>query len=337
VPRSRVTIRDVASHAGVSHQTVSRVINNSERVSPETRLRVESAIKELGYRPNAIARFMAEGRTRTFACIAPNLSDYTFASIIEGAQREARARGYFVLTASALDEDDFASLVDQIIISGRTEGLMLINPYLDNRYSMLPEKFPTVFLAACPEREKVNSVTIDDFAAAQIATRHLIELGHQQIAMITGPLAEDCTQNRIAGYHSVLREAGLEANQELIIEGDWTATSGLNAVQKFLSSGIPYTAIFAQNDRMAVGAIRALREAELHVPDNISVIGFDDMPLAAYFDPPLTTIRQDMHRIGRQAVRMLIQAMESSNITPQHVRLPAKLVVRKTTKSLDIQ
>ncbi len=180
MPRSHPTIRDVAKEAGVSHQTVSRVINESARVRPDTRARVEQAIEQLGFRPNAIARFMAQGRTRTLACIAPNLSDYTFARIIEGAEAEARRQGYFLFTASASDEKTFANLIDELVDSRRTEGLLIINPYQDDRHRLAPLDFPVVYLAAAPRDRAIYSVSLDDEKGGYDATRHLLDLGHSQ-------------------------------------------------------------------------------------------------------------------------------------------------------------
>ena len=329
--RSRVTIRDVAARAGVSHQTVSRVINRSERVNPETRQRVEEAISELGYSPNAIARFMAQGRTRTLACLSPNLTDYTFASMIEGAEAEARQQGFFLLTASAPDEDMFAELVVQLVASGRTEGLLVINPFIDGRYQHFPKDVPVILLGARPRQEQADSVSLDDLLAGMQATQHLLDLGHRRVALITGPLREDCAQDRQMGYLRALHQQGIDPDPTMVIEGDWSATAGYFAVQTWLGQGIDFSAIFAQNDRMAVGAMRALRDAGKQVPQDVSVIGFDDMPLASYFDPPLTTMHQDMGTQGRQAVQLLVQRLENPQGQCEQHRLPAELVVRRST------
>lgn len=331
MPPSRVTIRDVAARAGVSHQTVSRVINNSERVNGDTRERVEIAIKELGYRPNAIARFMARGRTFTLACFSPNLIDFTYANIIEAAETEARRLGYFLLTASAPDEKSFATLVDQLLYSRRAEGLLAIAPYLDARHERLPQNIPTVFVGAEPIQDGAFSVCLDEVNAGITATQHLLELGHRQIAHITGPLIEDCTRHRLSGYQEALKSWGVSYDPALVEEGDWSATSGYHIVKRWLKTGAQFSAIFAQNDRMAVGAIRAIRDAGRRVPDDISVIGFDDMPLASYFEPPLTTIRQDMTQIGQGAIHLLIQAVEQAETSPPKLRLPAELVQRGST------
>jgi len=330
---SGVTIRDVASHAGVSHQTVSRVINGSERVRAETRQRVQAAIQALGYRPNASARFLATGRPLTFACLAPDLTDYTFASIIEGATTEARQHGYFMISASAPDDATFSDLLEQLIASRRAEGLIVINPYADGRHARVPQDVPAVFVGARPRQSTIDSVALDNEAAGRMATQHLLDLGHRRIAHITGPLEEDCSQDRQAGYEQALNACGLNIDPQLVLEGDWSATSGYEAVCQWLEDHVDFSAIFAQNDRMAVGAIRALREAGIRVPEDVSVIGCDDMPLASYFDPPLTTMRQDMLGIGRQAVRLLITAVENPGSERQHLRLPVELIIRRSTQN----
>ncbi len=333
MPRSGVTIRDVAARAGVSHQTVSRVLNNSTEVTPETRDRVNAAIAELDYRPNANARSLAAGRTYALACLAPNLTDYTFASIIEGIESEARQHGYFVFSSSTPDADSFGLLAAELSSSRRADGLLIINPYNDARHTRLAPDFPVVLIGSHPA-EPINSVSLDDRQAARAATRYLRSLGHRQIVNITGPQTEDCTRERIAGYQDALEAARIDPNPALILEGDWTASSGALVIQRLLKSACPFTAVFAQNDRMAIGAIHALRQAGRRVPEDISVIGFDDMPLASYFDPPLTTMRQDTLEIGREAVRLLIRTLENPGQPAEQKRLPADLIIRYSTQPL---
>lgn len=329
--KTRLTIRDVAALAGVSHQTVSRVINHDEHVVEETRIRVEAAIAQLGYRPNAIARSMAKGNTRTLSCFSPSITDFTFASIIQGAEAEARKAGYFLMIASAPDTETFVDMVEELIASRRTEGLLVINPFVDNRHDNLPEDVPVVFVGAHSSRDTMDSVFLNDQEAGRMATRHLVELGHERIAHITGPLQEDCSRDRQAGYLEVLNARGISADAELMIEGDWSATSGFEAARNLVEKNVDFTAIFAQNDRMAVGAIRALHELGRRVPEDISVIGFDDMPLASYYDPPLTTIHQDTDRMGREAAKLLIRAIESPEKKRRHLCMPVELVQRKST------
>ncbi|MBI3162009.1 MAG: LacI family DNA-binding transcriptional regulator [Anaerolineales bacterium] len=328
---NRPTIRDVARQAGVSHQTVSRVINGSEDVLPETRAVVEAAIEELGYRPSAIARSMARGSTHTFAIISPNLTDYTFASVIEGAEVEARQFNYFVLSSSASDPQAFQGLVDELVGHRRVDGLIVINPYADDRYQYIPKNFPVVFVGARSHDEKVCSISLDDEKVAYEATRHLISLGHKRIGLVTGPMEEDCSQDRLVGFKLALAETGILYDQFLVFEGDWSASSGSDALADFVKKGNLPTAVFAQNDRMAMGVMRAARDANLKVPDQLSVIGVDDMPLSSYFDPPLTTMRQDMPLIGQEAIRKLIDLIQNNTVEQTVLKLPAQLVVRQST------
>jgi LacI family repressor for deo operon, udp, cdd, tsx, nupC, and nupG len=329
--KERVTIRDVAARAGVSHQTVSRVINDSARVRPETRARVMEAIAELGYHPNALARSMARGRSHTVACIAPNLTDYTFASLISGAEIETRRHGYYLLSASAVDAVTFAGLVTELVISRRVEGLMVINPYADERQHHLPQGFPLAFAGARPRGGETNSVALDDVGAGYQATQHLLQLGHRQIGMITGPLTEDAGQDRCQGYEEALQEAGIAPAADLVIEGNWLAQSGYDALMQLAQAGELPSAVFAQNDLMAVGVLRAARDLGLQIPRDLSVIGVDDIPLSSFFDPPLTTFRQDFHQIGVQAARLLIRSIEQPQARRRQLRMPVELVVRRST------
>jgi LacI family transcriptional regulator len=331
MPAARPTIRDVARQAGVSHQTVSRVINGSEGVLSETRALVEAAIEQMGYRPNAIARSMARGQTRTFACISPNLTDFTFASVIEGAEVEARQHEYFMLSSSASDPQAFRALVDELVGHRRVDGLIVINPYADERFEYIPKDFPVVFVGASAHEKNVCSVSLDDEKVAYEATRHLIKLGHTQIALVTGPMEEDCSQDRTEGYRRALQEAGIAFDETMVIEGDWSATSGQSALLSFIEQGRVPTAVFAQNDRMAMGVLRAARDANIKVPSQLAVIGVDDMPLSSYFDPPLTTMQQDIPRIGREATRMLLDIIQNKTTEPRELKLSAQLVVRRST------
>jgi DNA-binding LacI/PurR family transcriptional regulator len=331
MPRSRVTIREVAALAGVSHQTVSRVINGQERVNPETRTKVEEAIQQLGYRPNEVARSMAHGRTRLLACFSPNLIDYTFASMIEGAEQYARQQGYFLLSASAPDEATFTCLVEELIHSRRADGVIVFNPFSDNRHALVPKNTPLVFTGVHTPADGIDTISLDDRQAGYSAAEHLLRLGHRQFACLSGPLVEDCTRERTAGFLAALGEAGLDSTQATFQEGDWTVEAGYRATHTLLEAGIPFSAVCAQNDRMAIGAIHALRQAGLAVPANISVIGFDDIALAAYLDPPLTTMRQRPFEIGQQAARMLIERVEHSEAPVHHHLLEAQLVAREST------
>lgn len=330
--RKRITIADVARNAGVSKQTVSRVINDKPDVAPDTRKRIQSIINAMGYTPDPIARSM-KGSTHTFGCITPNLSDFNFSSIVQAAQTEARENGYFFLTVSAPSEFDVRPILDEMM-SRRVDGLMVINPRDDNRYRhflpLIDSGLPIVYVKNTPVHEAVSAVCLDDLTGGFIATNYLISLGHTAIITILGPENEECTQSRLAGYQQALREAGLQHEQGLTIHGDWSASSGKFAIKKLLGYGVHFSAIFAQNDRMALGAIHAIRKAGLRVPQDISVIGYDDLPLTAYFDPPLTTIRQPIDKFGQIGTQLLIEMTKKPDTAPKVVQLDPTLVIRET-------
>jgi len=331
--RSSPTINDVASQAGVSRQTVSRVINNKPEVSPETRARVQSVIDELGYQPHAVARSLVTGRTYTLGCISPNLIDYTFACIIEGAQAEARRQGYLVLTGSAPEVDDVEHLLEEML-HRQVDGLLVLNPYMDDRHRFFPplaeEGLAVAYLKNSLKGNKISSVCCDNRQGGYQATQYLVELGHTAIATILGPDNEECTHARLDGYRRALTEAGLAVEPERVVSGDWTAISGFEAMQQLLAGGEPPSAVFAQNDRMALGAIRALREAGLEVPEQVSVVGFDDIPLAAYLDPPLTTVRQPMRESGKLAARLVIRTLGNPSRPPEQVFTESRLIKRRS-------
>jgi LacI family repressor for deo operon, udp, cdd, tsx, nupC, and nupG len=310
---------------------VSRVINHKGEVSDATRVRVLAAIEELGYRPNAAARSIVVGRTCTLGCISPSLTDYTFANIIDSAQAEARRLGYFVLSGSAPTVDDVEPLLEEML-HRQVDGLLVLNPRADERYRyflpLIDKGLAVVYLNSTPQGESVSSIHCDDWLGGYEATRYLIELGHTVIATIVGPGNEEASCDRLAGYRQALAEADLACEPSCVAQGDWSATSGYEAALHLLQTGQPFSALFAQNDQMAVGAIRALRENDLRVPDDVAIIGFDDIPLASYFDPPLTTLRQPMQESGRQAARLVVETIENPGRTPEQIAIPARLIER---------
>ena len=332
--KSRVTLHDVAALAGVSHQTVSRVVNNTDRVRPETRERVEAAILELDYRPNAIARSMVKGNTRTLGCISPNLIDPAFTRIIESAQAEARRQGFFILIGSAATADDAQPLLDEML-DRRVDGLIMLNARDDERYTLLQplskNGTPIVYVKNSPVDEQISSVRCDDVQGGYVATKHLLDLGHEKIAIILGLQNEQCTRERLSGYKQALVEAGMAVQDHLILQGNWTSKSGSASASELLEIPDQFSAIFAQNDRMAAGAIRTIRDSGYQVPEDYSVIGYDNSRLASLIDPPLTTIDQPLEEFGRQAASILIRTIQSDH--PQLIDYCAtpELIRRQST------
>ncbi len=330
----RITQQDVAHLAGVSYQTVSRVMNNSPRVAPETRDKVMQVIAHVGYQPHAIARGLASNRTRTLGLITSDFSDYFFTQVIIGAEQEARHAGYFFMLGSTernpADEPEYIRLLSQYSV----DGFFFARPSTeeDNRHLivLLHSGIPLVTTAYYLPGEPMRVVDIDNVDGGYCATSHLLGLGHRQIAMITGPRPWKSVNDRSEGYSRALRTKGLSRAEGLVAEGDWSLASGYRAMQQLLGRGVKFTALFAQNDQMAIGAMHALREAGWRIPDDVAVIGYDGIPASEFTWPPLSTMIQPMQEVGRMAARLLIETIEDPTTPPREVLLRAKLICRAT-------
>jgi len=332
--QKRVTQQDVARRAGVSYQTVSRVINNHPDVAPETRERVLAAIQQLGYQPDAIARGLASNRTHTLGLITSDFSDYFFTQVIIGAEQEARRAGYFFMLGSTernlADEPEYIRLLSQY----RVDGFFFARPSTeeDNRHliALLREGIPLVTTAYYLPGEPMRVVDIDNVDGGYRATSHLLQLGHRRIATITGPLTWKSANDRLTGYIRALRDMGSSYAEELVAEGDWSLSSGYAAMQQILGRGTRFTALFSQNDQMAIGAMRALQEAGRRIPDDVAIIGYDGIPMSEFASPPLSTMVQPMQEVGRRAARLLIETIEDPTTPPREILLRAELVCRAT-------
>ncbi len=334
--KKRVTIREVAIQAGVSTQTVSRVINNRPDVADKTRLLVQQVIDDLSYYPDPNARSL-KGKSHTLGCISPGLADPIFSIIVEYAQAEARSQGYFFLIGSAETTEEAELLLTEML-NRRVEGVLVINPRDDKRYLMIRKlidnQIPVVYLKNSPGDDQVSSVRLNDFDGGKIATQYLIDHGHTRIATILGRSNEESVGDRLSGYQEALRAAGIDPDEHLVFQGDWSPESGSRSVKSLIQTGLPFTAVFAQNDRMAVGAIQELRKAGCRVPEDVSVIGYDDIPLASFFDPPLTTIKQPLDQFGVIGAQLLIETVANHNFRPNTVVLSPEIIERNTCKAI---
>lgn len=328
----RTTIDIVAREAGVSAQTVSRVLNNRPDVSPATRARIKEIMLQLDYQPNAMARSLASRRTRTLALITDDFSDYFFTQVIAGAQDEARRHDYLIMLGSTerkpQDEPEYIRLLSE----RHVEGFLFAYPSIevDNRHilDLIGKDVPVVTAAYHLPSKLITVVDVDNAMGGQLAARHLIAMGHTRIATIKGPSTFKSVHDRTSGFQTGLEEDNLYLGADLVGEGDWSYASGYRALQQILAGGEPFTALFVHNDQMAIGAMRALREAGKRIPEDISVIGYDDIPGAEYADPPLTTIRQPMREVGAVAARILIQRIEQEEQAGSEILLKPELVQR---------
>ena len=321
---------DVARLAGVSHQTVSRVINDSEHVREETRERVLRAMRQLNYRPNSVARALVTGRSNTLGVVSFDTTLYGPASTLYGIEQAAHDAGYFITIASlkAFDRASVLDAVERLRILG-VDGILVIAPQVTAARALMrtPAGVPLVALEAGPT-DVVPVASIDQFAGAAAATSHLIELGHRRVAHVAGPSDWLEAQLRVAGWRATLQAAGLPAPEPLV--GDWSPRSGYE-IGQLLAADVPLTAIFVANDQMALGVLRALHEAGRRIPADVSVVGFDDVPEAPYFTPPLTTIRQDFDEMGRRGLKLLLETMEDPDGPPRHLEVEPELIVRSST------
>ena len=317
---------DVARLAGVSHQTVSRVLNEHPNVRPLTREKVLDAIRELAYRPNAAARTLVTRRTHTLGVITADTMLYGPTSMLYGFERAAHDT-YFVSVASlpALDRRSMLDAVDRFLGQG-IEGIIVIATQ-DTAVAALDHVRPEVPLVAvgCGTRASVTSVAIDNVAGATAATRYLLGQGHQVVYHVAGPASCLDAKERVGGWQQVMREAGRP--EPAVLAGDWSASSGYELGSR-LAAEPGLTAIFCGNDTMALGVIRALVERGLRVPEDVSVVGFDDVPEAGFYLPPLTTVRQDFGEVGRQALNTLVDRMSGAIPAGLRVRVAPELIVR---------
>jgi len=324
------SMRDVAALAGVSHQTVSRVINGHPSIRESTRQRVRAAMDQLHYRPNRAARALVTARSRTIGVLSTSAAAlYGPVSSITAIQDAGRAAGYSVAVAQLPDlgADSLSAGVDHLLAQS-VEGIVVIAPQevVLDRLQRAQLGVPYVTLLGGPSQVQ-RELTVDQLAGARAATQHLVRLGHRRIVHLSGPLEWFEAEARVDGYRAELDAAGLRP--EPVREGDWTAESGYVLGGRVLDDpGV--TAVFASNDQMALGVYHAARERGLDIPARLSVVGFDDIPEAAHFWPPLTTVRQDFTELGRRSVESLVAEIEGGT-EPTPVRLRPTLVVRAST------
>ncbi|MBL7257559.1 LacI family DNA-binding transcriptional regulator [Paractinoplanes lichenicola] len=301
---------DVARLAGVSHQTVSRVLNEHKNVSEQTRLKVRAAIAELGYRPNRTARALVTGTSKVIGVVAPNTALYGPSSMLTAFEQAAQESGFAVNVGSvrSLNERSIADAVERHL-DQRVAGLVVIAPVASAGPALarLPEDVPLVTIDGDPQRAS-TLVTVDQVAGARAATEHLLAAGHSTVWHISGPADWFDAAGRVQGWEEALKAAGAE--QPPLLTGDWSAESGYRN-GKLLARLPEVTAVFTANDHIALGLLRALSEHGRRVPEEISIVGFDDVPQSAYYTPPLTTVRPDFDAVATASVELLLEQIDS--------------------------
>jgi LacI family transcriptional regulator len=326
------TIRDVARAAGVSVATVSRVLNDSGPVRIETRQRIMDAAQTLHFSPNSTARSLSIRQTHTIGVLLPDLYGEFFSEIIRGIDQTVQANGFHALISSS---HNAAGEVEAAMrtMRGRVDGLILMASGLDAALlaPMLPERTPIVMVNANYEGADYDTLDVDNFGGAVAMTEHLITLGHRDIRMIRGAAGHRDAAEREAGFLATLARFKLPVGEDTVVPGEFTEASGARAAHQILAARKRPTAIFAANDSMAVGAMSAAREAGMNVPEDLAVVGFDDIPIAHYVTPPLTTVRVSIAELGARAAERLLGNIQSNNHNPRKREvLPTGLIIRSS-------
>jgi LacI family transcriptional regulator len=341
MPRRRATSKDVADLAGVSRTTVSFVLNKTSgmRIGAATRLRVLRAAQRLNYHPDATARRMAGGRTFILGFVlrqSPEqaFNDHFLPQVLTGLSCTASEHGYHILFET-IAPGDHSGAYARLVRERHVDGIVLSGPRSDDRElrAIDAEGAPIVLMGKL-SNSRIPSVDVDNVKSAAMATEHLVRLGHRRIGIITNaPVAYTASADRLKGYRSALRQAGIPYDRSLVSYGNFTPQSGLVAMKKLLASKPHPSAIFVASDTVALGALQELDRRNLRVPKDISLIGCDDIPLAEFIDPPLTTIRLPASALGRAAANLLISLIDGEKNAEREVLLDTELIVRSSTAS----
>ena len=328
----RASIKDIARLANVSHSTVSRALSNSGLVKRETADRIRQLAEEAGYCPSAVARSLVTSRTRTVGVVVTNIADPFVAEVVEGIESAANDHDYSVFLANSNGDPAREVKVVRSFHERRVDGIIVTASRVGAVYlPMLSEiRSPIVLVNNQHPSEFVHSVTIANFESARDITRHLIELGHERIAYIGDRYGNHSDTERFGGYRAALNQSGLPFEPDYVVHGNGRPEGGMAAIEKLFALEAPPTAVFCYNDMTAIGALRAIHGQHWRVPRDISVAGFDDLYLAQYTDPPLTTVRQPMREMGRIAMDTLFTLIGGST-SPHTIKLPGEIVIREST------
>lgn len=330
---SHVSLRDVAERAGVSFQTVGKALRGEGRVSPATRQRIQEAADALGYVPNTVARSLKTQSTRSIGFVASGLASFVLAPIMRGVEREATAQGFFpIFTLAERDEAHVDRLVRQLI-ERRVDGLVsaaLAHQSDQPLRDLLRGTVPSVTVLSMLGGN-IPVISDDWQATGHLAATHLRGLGHTRAAAISGEPVGNPRDGRLRSFAEASGITDPSWYGRMVVDGSWSAEGGYAAMQEILHRGHPFTAVFALNDHMALGAMHALREQGLRIPEDVSVVGCDDIELARFASPPLTTLRISFEEMGIVAVRLLLRRMAEPDVPLDNVTLPVELIVRQTT------
>jgi LacI family transcriptional regulator len=329
-----VTIYDVAREANVSMATVSRVVNGNPNVKPSTRKKVLEAIERLGYRPNAVARGLASKKTTTVGVIIPDISNIFFAELARGIEDIATMYKYNIILSNSDQNKEKELHLLNTMLGKQVDGILFMGGHISEEHVAEFKKsdVPIVLAATIEENNIIPSVNIDYEQAAYDAVMSLIERGNKRIAYVTGPANDPINSKKLAGYRRALEENGLSYDESLVIEGDYSYDSGIEAYEKITELDEQPTAVFVGTDEMALGVIHSAQDHGVKIPEQLEVVGFDNTRLATMVRPRLTTVVQPMYDIGAVAMRLLTKYMNKENVENHIVVLPHRIEYRQSTK-----
>ncbi|NAW66033.1 substrate-binding domain-containing protein [Photobacterium halotolerans] len=327
------TMKDIARLAGVSTSTVSHVINKSRFVSDEIAERVNQAAKELNYAPSALARSLKVNRTQTIGMLVTTSTNPFFGEVVKGVERSCYQKGYNLILCNTEGDSERMKASIDTLLQKRVDGLLLMCSTLEGEQIDVFERYPDIPVVVMdwgPMSFASDKIQDNSYQGGYLAARYLIDCGHREIGCITGPLMKHQAQFRYEGFKRALNEAGLAVQYDWIVESDFECEGGYSAFNKIFASGALPSAIFACNDMMAMGVINAAHEQGIRIPEDLSLIGYDDIHIAKFMTPSLTTIHQPKYRLGQAAVETLLKRINKEITEPQVVRLEPTLVVRKS-------
>jgi len=331
-PERPASIKDIARIAKVSHSTVSRALRESPLVNAKTAERIRRIAAQSGFRASAVARSLATRRTNTIGVVVTSIADPFVAEVVNGIEDKAMAHGYSVFLANCHADPDRELKVVQSFEDRRVDGIVVTASRVGALYAPVLERMrmPIVLLNNQHPSQFAHSVMIENFEASRRAVRHLIELGHRRIAYIGDRFGYGSDSERFSGYRSALDESDIPFQPDLVVHGDGKAEGGSAAMEQLLQQSPPPTAVFCYNDMTAMGALKTMRAHGFRTPEDISLVGFDDLPLALYMDPPLTTVRQPKHEMGRLAMEVLLKRIAGSE-AEQNIKVSGELILREST------
>lgn len=325
------TIRDVAAEAGVSVATVSRVASGGDYpIGAETKAKVLAAIERLNYRPNGMAKGLTQRNSRLIGVVAPDMSNPYYPEVTRGIEDVATARGYQVLSCSTDRDPARARASIDALLAKRVAALAVIGGgdevVLDDRDL---EAYGTEVVMIGRATRRFPTVRVENAEAGHEVGRHLLALGHRRIGFVSGHRGSSASDERLRGFRRALKEAGVEHRSEHVQNGDYTEAGGYDATRRLMNLSAPPSAIFAASDRMAIGALAALRDMQVRVPEDVALVGFDDIPMAEYLRPALTTVSVSAHRLGTEAMGLLLDGTGRPR-RPQHLRVRTRMVIRES-------